>query len=247
MKQILILVKTVFVELIYLSSDLKTTNGHITLLDYYLRERSVPPVSAILYRPDFPCFSTLPDLRTFIVLHGYLSLSVRPVDQQQRQLTVRFYPRCYYVRSGVVVSALGKSGRPWTDSYTKQTKKLSHLICFSSEDKFREHFNLRRKIQHAPKCIIMLMDIKLKHEEQSIKKLAITFKFHLFMLSSNDWMVQLIAIEVIELRISYNCLTVKSFGNFVSEVPFPAFLESKKIRNFSKTHTAVIAGNDPFW
>ena len=29
--------RTVFVELIYLSGDLKTINRHINLLDYYLR------------------------------------------------------------------------------------------------------------------------------------------------------------------------------------------------------------------
>ena len=34
-----------------------------------------------------------------------ISLSVRPVDQQRRQLAVRFYSRWYYVRSGVGVSA----------------------------------------------------------------------------------------------------------------------------------------------
>ena len=42
MKQILILVRTVFVELKYLSGDLKTINYRINLLGYYLKQRSVP-------------------------------------------------------------------------------------------------------------------------------------------------------------------------------------------------------------
>ena len=57
MKQILILVRTVFVELIYLSGDLKTINCHIDLLGYYLKQRFVALVSAIICRPDFPCYS----------------------------------------------------------------------------------------------------------------------------------------------------------------------------------------------
>ena len=36
-------------------------------------------------------------LCTFIVLHWYFSLLLRPVDQQQRQVAVRFYPRWCYV------------------------------------------------------------------------------------------------------------------------------------------------------
>ena len=56
MKQIFILVKTAFVELIHLSGDLKTINCHINLLGYF-KQRSVLSVSAIFFRPDFPCFS----------------------------------------------------------------------------------------------------------------------------------------------------------------------------------------------
>ena len=73
MKQILILVRTVFVELIYLSGDLKTMNCRINLLAYYLKWRSVPTVSAILCRPDFRAIVGV-HLRTFKVLHGYFSL-----------------------------------------------------------------------------------------------------------------------------------------------------------------------------
>ena len=74
MKQISILVRTVFVKLIYLSGDLKTINCHINFLDYYLRQRSVPPVSAIICRPEFPYLIEI-HLRIFMVLHGYFSLS----------------------------------------------------------------------------------------------------------------------------------------------------------------------------
>ena len=59
-------------------------------------------------------------LDTFKVLHGYFS-SVRPVDQQRRQLAVRFYPRWCYVRSGVVVSAR-TIGSTMNSFYNKQTK-----------------------------------------------------------------------------------------------------------------------------
>ena len=43
-------------------------------------------------------------LRTYIAFHG-ISLSVKPVDQQQRQLAVRFYSWWYHKGSGVGVSA----------------------------------------------------------------------------------------------------------------------------------------------
>ena len=55
MKHILILFRIILAELMYLSGDLKTISYHNNLLDYYLRWRSVPPVSAIICRPDFPC------------------------------------------------------------------------------------------------------------------------------------------------------------------------------------------------
>ena len=58
-------------------------------------------------------------LHFYIALH--ISLSLRPVDQQRRQLAVRFYSRWYYVRSGVGESARGII---WAMNrfYTKQTK-----------------------------------------------------------------------------------------------------------------------------
>ena len=65
--------RTVFVELIYLPSDVKTINCHINLLDYYLRQRSTPPVISIICRPDFRALVGV-HLRTFIILHGYFSL-----------------------------------------------------------------------------------------------------------------------------------------------------------------------------
>ena len=41
-------------------------------------------LSAIICRPDFPCFNRCMAPHSYIVLHGYFSLSVRPVDQQWR-------------------------------------------------------------------------------------------------------------------------------------------------------------------
>ena len=53
-----------------------------------------------------------------------------------------------------------------------RTKKLSYLIFSSSsegtfcssEDKFRAHLDLRRRIQRIPKSIIGQTDMKLKHK-----------------------------------------------------------------------------------
>ena len=49
-------------------------------------------------------------------------------------------------------------------------------------------------MQRSPKSMIAKTDIKLKHEEQKPEINA--FKFDLFMLSSNGWMVQLIAMNL---------------------------------------------------
>ena len=60
------------------------------------------------------------------------SLSIRPVDQQQRQLAVSFCCRWCYVRSGVIVSAR-KVGSAMNRFYTKQTKIFGPeniCICF---------------------------------------------------------------------------------------------------------------------
>ena len=62
-----------------------------------------------------------------------ISVSLRSVDQQGRQLAVRFYSRWYYVRSGVVVSAR-RIRSSHEQIYTKQTKifgqKNYHLSFF---------------------------------------------------------------------------------------------------------------------
>ena len=61
-----------------------------------------------------------------------ISLSIRPVDQQQRQLAVSFYCRWCYVGSGVVVSAR-RVGSAMNRFYTKQTKIFGPeniCICF---------------------------------------------------------------------------------------------------------------------
>ena len=127
MKQVLVLLRTVFV-------DLKTINCHINLLDY-LRQRSVPPVSAIVCRPDFPCFSRHTPLHFYSI--EWVFLSVRPVNQRRRQLTVRFYPRWCYVRSEVGVSAR-RIGLAMNRFYTKQNKifrakKLLYLIFLAQK------------------------------------------------------------------------------------------------------------------
>ena len=99
MKQILILIRTVFVELMYLSGDLKT----IWKLSRwcYLRSgvgvsarRFVPSVSAIICRPDFPCFSQRTPPHFYSI--AWVFLSVRTVDQQQRRIGSvmnRFYTK----------------------------------------------------------------------------------------------------------------------------------------------------------
>ena len=78
-----------------------------------------------------------------------ISLSVRPVDQQRRQLAVRFYSRWYYVRSGVGVSA--RRIRSATNRfYTKQTKILR-------PKKFRIRF-----FEKNPKKLFVAQKINLK-------------------------------------------------------------------------------------
>ena len=98
---------------------------------------------------------------TFIQHCMGISLSVRPVDHQRRQLAMRFYSRCYYVRSGVGVSA-NRTGSVmimilYPADQNFRTKKLLYLIfskCSEetfrcSGDKFRGQFNLRRRVKAA--------------------------------------------------------------------------------------------------
>ena len=79
-----------------------------------------------------------------------ISLSVRPVERQRRQLAVRFYSKWYYVRSGSMYK-LGESCWPWTDfipsrpkfsdkrfSYFIFSKSSNETFC-CSKDKFRGH------------------------------------------------------------------------------------------------------------
>ena len=63
---------------------------------------SVWPVSATIADLTFRAFVDI-HLHTCIVLHGYFSL--RPVDQQQRQLAVRLYSKWYCATSKVDVLA----------------------------------------------------------------------------------------------------------------------------------------------
>ena len=118
-------------------------------------------------------------LHTFIiiVLHGYVSLCRTSGPTTRKQLAVRFYPRWCYVRSGVDVSAR-RIGTAMNRFYTKQTKIFgpkNQIDFFSSEDKFRRHFNLQRRIQCVPKSIIGQTDIKLKHRTINQKLLLSSF------------------------------------------------------------------------
>ena len=155
MKQILILVRTFFVQLIYLPGDLKTINCHINWLDYYLRKRSVLlPVSAIICRPYFPCFSQHIPSHFYSIAWVFLGVSVRRIKLAMNRF------------------------------HTKQTKILGpknfcFWFFFSSKDKFRGHFNLRR-IHHVPKSIIEQTDIKRKHKEQSIRNYYFQVSFVYF-------------------------------------------------------------------
>ena len=54
----------------------KTINCHINLLDHYLRERSVLPVSATICRPDFPCFIWHTPWHFYSMAWVFLSLSL---------------------------------------------------------------------------------------------------------------------------------------------------------------------------
>ena len=182
MKQLLILVKTVFVELIFLLDDLKTINYHMNLLDYYLRQRSFLPEGAIISRPDFSCFSRRTALHFNSIAWVFLSL---------------------IKTSGPTTKAVGSEVLPWVvickvrSWPMSQDNRVVHFIpsrptileqiifvydFFRSEDKIKGNFNLHWRIQLVPKSIIGQTDMKLKHKEQSIRN----YYFQVSMLSSND-------------------------------------------------------------
>ena len=106
-----------FVELMYLSGDLKTISYHINLLDYYLRWRSVPPVSAIICRPDFPCSRHTPPP---FISTAFLSLGKTSGPTMEAAGEVLPSRSCY-VRSGVSASAR-RIGLAMNRFHTKQTK-----------------------------------------------------------------------------------------------------------------------------
>ena len=84
----------------------KTLNQNYMLIssDKISLRNIVPPVSGIIADLAVCAFVGV-HLHTCIVLHGYFSLLVRPVDQQWRQLALRFYSKWYCATSGVDVLA----------------------------------------------------------------------------------------------------------------------------------------------
>ena len=67
------------------------------------RHLFVPPVSAINCRPDsLRVFSAYTSVLVYYCMGS--SLSVRPVDQQRRQLAVTFYSTWYYTRGQEMLS-----------------------------------------------------------------------------------------------------------------------------------------------
>ena len=72
-----------------------------------------------------------------------ISFSVRPVDQQRRQLAVSFYSRWYYVRSGVGVSA--RRIRSAIDFIPSRSKFLEQKLSYLKNPKkcfFAQKLNL---------------------------------------------------------------------------------------------------------
>ena len=135
-----------------------------------------------------------------------ISFLVRPVDHCPRQLAVGFYFRWYYVRPGVGVSTR-RIGLAMKWLYTKQTFQTKGLLCFilskgsdetfcCSKGKVRGHFNLRKRLKTA--CFQIHNGAnRMWNWNTKINKSDInTSKFHLFMLSSNDWTVWLVAINL---------------------------------------------------
>ena len=62
------------------------------------RHLFIPPVSAINCRPDSPRVSRRTPQYSYSIAWVVSSLSVRPVDQQRRQLAETFYSTWYYTR-----------------------------------------------------------------------------------------------------------------------------------------------------
>ena len=129
----------------------------------------------------------------------------------------------------------GESGQSWTDLYQADqncwTKTFLYFIFSKSsdetfccsKDRFRGHFNLRRRVKTA--CFQIQYGANgMWNWNTKINKSNInTFKFHLFMVSSNDWEMLLISINLRYLMFVLHHSYCKIFGNFVSEVLFPAF------------------------
>ena len=145
----------------------------INLLDYYLKERSIPPVSAILCRPDFQCFNQRTPPHFYSIAWVFLSLRKNsgPTTKAAGSEVLPYVVLCK-VRSRCISYENPVSHEQILNQADQNfwAKKLSYLIFFSSEDKFRGHFNLRR-IQRVLKCIIEQTDIKLKAQRTVHQKL----------------------------------------------------------------------------
>ena len=91
------------------------------------------------------------------------------------------------------------------DIFSKfRTKKLAYLIFSKSsgetfccsEDKFRGYFKLQRRVKTACSEIHNWANGMWNQNTKSNKSESNTFKFHLLILSSNDWTARLIAINL---------------------------------------------------
>ena len=69
-----------------------------------ISETLFPTVNAIIADLALRAFASI-HLPNCILLHWVISLSVRPVDQQRRELAVRLYSKWYCATSGVDVLA----------------------------------------------------------------------------------------------------------------------------------------------
>ena len=86
-------------------------------IDYYIETRTVPfeallfvvPVSTIFKKilADWESCASPAYTSPFVVNYMGFSLLLKPADQQQRQLAVRVYFRCYTVRWGANVLSNG--------------------------------------------------------------------------------------------------------------------------------------------
>ena len=138
-----------------------------------------------------------------------------------------------------LVYQIGELGWRWPDFIPSRSKFLDQktfVFDFFSkssvetfcclEDKFIQHLNLWRRVKTACSQICNWANGMWNRIMKNNKSEIDTFKFHLFMVSSNDWRVQLIAIELKQSSSVLHLPYSKNFWSFCLKSAVSCVLES---------------------